>query len=114
MPAWANEDFCYDTTVGRRSGNPHTIEIWFGYRAGTIYLMAGNPRSDWVRNIEANPAVETRVGDETWAARGRIVSDSGEDAMVRRMLASKYQAWREGHPLSRWATTAQPVAIERE
>ncbi len=26
----ATENYCYLTTIGRVSGNPHEIEIWFG------------------------------------------------------------------------------------
>ena len=29
-PALAGESYCYLTTRGRVTGQPHTIEIWFG------------------------------------------------------------------------------------
>ena len=35
----AGEDFCYLTTVGRRSGKRHTIEIWFARENGALYLL---------------------------------------------------------------------------
>ena len=48
--------FCYLTTRGRRTGRPHTIEIWFVAVGATAYLMAGGrDRSDWVRNLMADP-----------------------------------------------------------
>lgn len=31
-----DEDMCYLTTTGRRTGTPHEIEIWFGIREGTL------------------------------------------------------------------------------
>ena len=34
----ANEDYCYFTTIGRVSGNPHEIEIWFGVKDYSFYL----------------------------------------------------------------------------
>ena len=108
----ADEDFCYLTTTGRRSGNPHEIEIWFGLANGRLYLMAGDPDSDWVKNVRAEPRVHVRIADEDHGARGRVVEDADEDAMVRRLLAAKYQGWREGKRLSSWARSAQPVAIE--
>jgi hypothetical protein len=40
------------------------------------------------------------------------VDDPDEEARVRRLLAGKYQGWREGRPLSGWAQTALPIAIE--
>jgi deazaflavin-dependent oxidoreductase (nitroreductase family) len=109
----AGEAFCYVTTVGRRTGRPHTIEIWFGLAASTVYLLSGGgERSDWVRNLRANPAVTVRLGDRELAATARVVTDEAEEAMARRLLAGKYQGWREGRPMSGWATTALPVALD--
>src|SRR5688500_2310587 len=45
----ADEPFCYVTTTGRVTGQPHTIEIWFAVRNRTLYLLAGGGhRADWV------------------------------------------------------------------
>jgi deazaflavin-dependent oxidoreductase (nitroreductase family) len=108
-----DEGFCYLTTTGRRTGRPHTIEIWFGERNGVLYLLSGvGDRSDWMKNVRKEPAVWVRVGDRSWAARARIVEDPAEDAAARRLLASKYQGWREGRPMSTWARSAVPVALD--
>jgi deazaflavin-dependent oxidoreductase (nitroreductase family) len=108
-----DETFCYVTTIGRRTGRPHTIEIWFGGREGTLYLLSGGgDRSDWVRNLMADPRVEVRIGDRTARAFARIVEDPQEEAAARRLLAAKYQGWREGRSLSGWARTATPVALD--
>ena len=39
-----NESYCYLTTTGRVTGNPHEIEIWFGLKETTLYLLSGNGR----------------------------------------------------------------------
>jgi deazaflavin-dependent oxidoreductase (nitroreductase family) len=110
------QSFCHLTTTGRRTGRPHTIEIWFGVsgtRPGRVYLLSGGgDRSDWVRNLLADPAVTIRVGETTWGATAAPVADPAEDALVRTLLATKYQGWREGQPLSNWARTAMPIAID--
>lgn len=109
----ADQDFCYLTTAGRRSGRPHRIEIWFGARGGTLYLLAGGGRrADWVRNLEAAPEVTVELGERAWRASARVVTDPGEERAARELLASKYQGWREGGPLSGWARTALPVALD--
>jgi hypothetical protein len=41
-----------------------------------------------------------------------MVSDEHEDGLARRLLAGKYQGWREGRPFSEWAQTALPVALD--
>jgi deazaflavin-dependent oxidoreductase (nitroreductase family) len=105
--------FCSVTTTGRRTGRPHTIEIWFGERDGTLYLLSGGgTRSDWVRNMKKEPKVSIRLDGRQREGVARFVTDPEEDAVARRLLASKYQGWREGRPLSRWASTALVVAID--
>ena len=37
-----DEENCYFTSTGRRSGNPHEVEIWFGVIDDTLYLISGN------------------------------------------------------------------------
>lgn len=117
---WREESFCYVTTRGRRTGRPHTIEIWFGTEDGrTLYLLSGGGHgSDWVRNVRADPSVTVRIGPsgEALAATARLVDDPDEEALARRLLASKYQGWSEGGRMSSWARTALPVALglERE
>jgi hypothetical protein len=42
------EHLCYVTTAGRRTGRPHTIEIWFAADGGSLFLISGGgDRSDW-------------------------------------------------------------------
>ena len=109
----ADEAFCYVTTTGRRSGSPHRIEIWFGARGGTLYLLAGGGRNaDWVRNVEEDPEATVQIGHSVWQAAARVVTDAEEEQHARRLLASKYQGWREGAELSGWARTALPVALD--
>ena len=109
--AYADESFCYLTTTGRRSGRRHTIEIWFAVDRGVVYLMAGGrDRSDWVRNLVANPAVGLRIGTHEWDARARTVEPgTDEDTRVRPLLRDKY-ADRDDDLVS-WARAALPVAI---
>lgn len=110
-----DEDFCYITTSGRRTGNPHRVEIWFAARPGrrTIYVLAGGrERADFVRNAMAQPRVTVRIGDTEGGATARVV-DAGteEDALARRLILAKYQA--PGHTdLESWGRSALPVAFD--
>jgi deazaflavin-dependent oxidoreductase (nitroreductase family) len=106
-------DFCYLTTVGRRSGRPHTIEIWFARENGTLYLLSGGGASaDWVRNLRKTPTVRVRIGSRTVPASAREVRSPEEDAVARRLLDEKYMGWKAGKRLSSWARNAVPVAID--
>lgn len=75
-------------------------------------LSGGGNRSDWVRNLLGDPRVHLRVGSEEWEATARVVTDPDEVAAARRLLAAKYQGWQEGRPMSGWAATALPIAID--
>lgn len=108
----APEEYCYLTTTGRVTGRPHEIEIWFGLRGSTVYLLAGSKTSDWVRNLLKNPAVSVRIGQHTFSGTARLVQEKEEDTSARYLLAEKYQEWEDGKTLSEWARTALAVAIE--
>jgi deazaflavin-dependent oxidoreductase (nitroreductase family) len=109
----ARLDFCYLTTTGRLSGNPHRIEIWFVLADETVFLMAGDrDRSDWVRNIMASPDVQLELGARKRTTRARLVEDaSEEDALARRLMLEKY-APRDVDDLSEWGRTALVVAVD--
>lgn len=105
-------DYCYLTTTGRRTGHPHTIEIWFGLAEDRVYLLSGGAEaSDWVRNLRENPTVALRLGDRDLITRARIVEEPAEDATARRLLLDKY-APRSSDDLTEWAKTAQPVVVD--
>ena len=105
--------FAYLTTTGRRSGRPHRIEIWFGYEGGSVvYLMAGGgTRSDWVANLIARPEVTIEIGDVLFTGVARVVEETDDAALARRLLFEKYQPTYNGD-LGDWRDSALPVAIE--
>jgi deazaflavin-dependent oxidoreductase (nitroreductase family) len=106
------EEYCYLTTIGRVTGNPHTIEIWFGAWESTLYLLSGSNSSDWVKNLLKTPSVTVRIGTHTFAGTARVVKEKEEDRTARSLIAEKYQEWEEGKKLSEWARTALPIAID--
>ncbi len=108
-------DYCYLTTTGRVSGRPHRIEIWFALDGTAVYLLAGGGRrADWVRNLEADPAVRVRLGGEgeERPAQARVVEPgTAEDARARRLLLDKYQT-PGSTDLEGWGRDALPVAFD--
>ena len=111
-----NDDYCYLTTRGRRTGADHEIEIWYvrEREAGrdTLYLLAGaGEHSDWVRNLQVDPSVRVRIDDATHEGRGRVVTDPTEDRHARTVVFEKYQPRNDGE-LVTWRGHALPVAID--
>jgi deazaflavin-dependent oxidoreductase (nitroreductase family) len=106
------QDYCYLTTIGRVSGRPHQIEIWFGANRSTLYLLSGSEKSDWVRNLRKDPAVQVRIAEHIFRGTARLVNNKEEDRMARHLVAEKYQEWEEDQTLSDWARSALAVAID--
>ncbi len=76
LEPYADVECCYVTTTGRRTGQRHEIEIWFGLVDDTMYLISGNgPTADWFRNLQVDPIVTVRVGDVRRQGRARVVSE---------------------------------------
>jgi deazaflavin-dependent oxidoreductase (nitroreductase family) len=109
---WASEPYLYLTTVGRRTGRPHRIEIWFAVHAGRLFMLSGGrDGADWVRNIGANQRVSVELGDEIHVGVAHPVeADTAEDRLARDLLVSKYAD--DEDELDEWGRTSLPVVIE--
>jgi deazaflavin-dependent oxidoreductase (nitroreductase family) len=104
----SDSTFLYLQTRGRKSGQPRRIEIWFVERAGRYYLVSEQrERSNWVQNLQAEPAVQLSVGTRAdegselprTAGRARVLDAEGADAElaghVRALMDAKYR-WSDG------------------
>lgn len=108
-----SEEFCYLTTTGRVTGNPHEIEIWFGMKGDTLYILSGGGhKSDWVKNLMKDSNVTVRIGTNRFTSTGRLVQSSDEESSARTLLADKYNERESDGSLSEWAQTALVVAID--
>lgn len=84
------------TTRGRRTGRPRTCALNYAVDDGTVYVMSGFGRTDWIRNLEADPHVEVALGQDRWAGDARMVVDPEERR--RAMRAARIQAVTQGPP----------------
>jgi len=91
--------YLYLTTIGRRSGRPRQIEIWFTRHAGRYYLVAEHGlKAHWVQNLLTAPAVGVRVGRRSFRGRARVVDARSERelvAAIRERSEAKY-GWGAG------------------
>lgn len=109
----AGEEDAFITTRGRESGELHETELFFGVDGECIYFLAGGgAEADWVKNVVTHPKVTVRIGGKTMRGTARMLAPGEEDTLARRLLATKYERWHEGKPLSSWARIALPVAVD--
>lgn len=94
---------CDLTTVGRRSGRRHRIEIWYVVVDGQVVLTGTPGARHWLANLRAHPAavLHLRDPDRDVAVTAAEVTD---DAARRRVVA---EAWR----LQPWYAE-QPYSVE--
>lgn len=68
-------------TTGRRSGQKRVTPLQYEEIDGLYYLGAARGlRADWVRNIQANPQVEIRVGAKHFRGCAEVVNDPSKFA----------------------------------
>ena len=105
-------EYCYITTRGRKTGNPHEIEIWFVIHEGSLYLMSGGmDGSDWVKNLLKEPHVTVCVDGQTFPALARVQNEKDEK-IIRNLMADKYREREADGSLSDWAQTALVVGFQ--
>jgi deazaflavin-dependent oxidoreductase (nitroreductase family) len=94
--------YLYLTTIGRKTGLRREIEIWFVMADGKLYVLAEHFRkTNWVRNIEQEPAVHIRLGALERDGRARILDetlDAREWRNAQGLSRQKY-GWGEGLPV---------------
>jgi deazaflavin-dependent oxidoreductase (nitroreductase family) len=98
MPNPADQSYLYLTTTGRRSGLPREVEIWFTSRNGRYYIIAEYATSDWLRNLQACPHVEVRLGEQRFPATARVINSQQEPELhgaVQQLSREKY-GWGGG------------------
>ncbi len=96
------------TTIGRKTGLPRRIEIWFHNLDGRIYITGTPGRRSWFANLLAHPEFTFHIKGSTradMAARARPVMDR----IARRDILSRIldrlggqralDAWVAGSPL---------------
>jgi len=117
LAGYATDDCINVTTRGRRTGRPHTIEIWFGVDADSIFLISGNGAgADWYRNMLAEPALTVRFADGVErVGLARAVVDPARRRRVGDVMGAKY-GW-DGDPsigLTRqaWCYDVPAIAID--
>jgi deazaflavin-dependent oxidoreductase (nitroreductase family) len=111
LASLADEPVLDLTTTGRHSGEPRTIEIWFVYHQGKLYLNAEHGRcTQWVRNLLQTPWVQVHLREWTWDGHARPL-DPDQDrqlwAAVAALSRHKY-GWGEGLPVEITPTGGSP------
>lgn len=90
------------TAIGRRTGLPREIEIWFVVSHERFYLFAETGEAaGWVRNIRKNPEVMVRIGERQIWATARVLDRETDSDLWDQVaaIADRKYGWGDGLPV---------------
>jgi deazaflavin-dependent oxidoreductase (nitroreductase family) len=92
----------YLTTVGRRTGLPREIEIWFVVCCERLYLFAETGEAaNWVKNVRHNPKVSVRIEERRIDATTRVLDRQSDRKLwdLVAEIANRKYGWGDGLPV---------------
>jgi deazaflavin-dependent oxidoreductase (nitroreductase family) len=90
------------TTIGRTTGLPREIEIWFVVSGERFYLFAETGEAaGWVKNIRRNPKVTVRITEWQIDATARVLDRRADSKLWDQVaaIADHKYGWGEGLPV---------------
>ena len=84
------EKFAYLTTIGRKTGKAHTVELWFAFAKGKIFLSHEGSFTDWMKNMVHRRMVRLRIGKLSLEADGKILKGGESRELGKNSLYEKY------------------------
>ncbi len=82
--------YIYLTTKGRKTGKAHTVQIWFAYAHGKLYLSHEGAYTDWMKNLEKNEMVNGKINAVNFEAKAKIVGEGNAREQGKKALYEKY------------------------
>ena len=84
------------THVGRKTGKPHaTAAMVLAEDRATgeaVICSVWGPRADWIRNLQASPALRVQIGRESFVPQHRFLSD--DEAFTVGVDFRRLHPWR--------------------
>jgi deazaflavin-dependent oxidoreductase (nitroreductase family) len=108
----ADEKYIYLTTRGRKTGNPHTVELWFAMAGKKIYLSHEGAYTDWMKNILKDSRVEFRMGEIQFKGNARIAESGEVFESGKRALYLKYYGKADKDTIDDWFSESTIIEIE--
>ena len=75
------------TTMGRKTGNEHSVWAKAVTYNDMIYFSRRNPNSDWLKNAIANPEVKVEFNGKKFSGNARLIDDQ---ELARKISSIKY------------------------
>lgn len=107
----ADEKYIYLTTIGRRTGRPHTVELWFAVAQGILYLSHEGRYTDWMKNILNKDRVTFTIRGLDWEGTARIVRGGDAFETGKYALYRKYYGDARKEVIDDWFSESTVIEI---
>ena len=99
------------TTIGRNSGQPRRIEIWFHNVNGCLFISGLPGRRDWYANLVANPNFTFHLKESVQADLPARATPITEQSQRRKILAAIIQKLDSPQDLEAWVANSPLVEV---
>ena len=107
-----SEKFIYLTTTGRKTGKPHTVELWFATSGNRVYLSHEGKETDWMKNIRKNSSVNIRIGKVQLTGTASETNEGSESREAgKKALYEKYYGPATKAVLDDWFELSKVLEI---
>jgi len=101
------------TTLGRKTGKPHMVELWFAARRGRVYLSHEGEETDWMKNIRKNGGVSFEIGGRNFTGTARLLENNSDEAREGKVdLYEKYYGKASKETIEDWFSRSKLLLIE--
>jgi hypothetical protein len=111
MSKIADEKYIYLTTSGRKTGNPHTVELWFAVAMQKVYLSHEGAYADWMKNIIENNRVEFKIGKIQFKGEAHIFKNGDAFEIGKHALYIKYYGQADEDTINDWFSESTVIEI---
>ncbi|PSN87855.1 hypothetical protein B9Q11_02645 [Candidatus Marsarchaeota G2 archaeon ECH_B_SAG-F08] len=80
------------TTLGRKTGKPRLVQIWFAFVNGELYILSRHGLDSWwAKNLLKNNSVIVNVAGRAFSAKAELIEDPILTNEVWRYYKAKYR-----------------------
>lgn len=102
------------TTIGRKTGKPHKIEIAFHNFDGVLYISGFPGRRDWYANLLAYPQFTFHLKQSAHADLPAKAIPITDETTRRRVLTKVVEKWRRQSELDAFMQFSPLVQVQIE
>lgn len=109
----ASQKLIHLSTIGRKTGKSHKVELWFAINGTRVYLSHEGEETDWMKNIKKNAQVAFEIGGIDFTGEARYIADNREEAWTAKLaLYEKYYGKASKEVIEDWFSLSRLITVE--